>query len=262
MKIVVCVKQVPGTQNVSIDPETKQLIREGIELVMNPFDTYALEQGVLIKEALGGEVIALSMGPKKAENTVREAISCGADSGILINDRAFAGSDTWSTSYILAKAIEKIGDVSLVICGKQAIDGDTAQVGPGIAMHLGWAQAAFVSDMPEMTEESLVVRRMFEFGHDECRVKIPAVVTVVKDINSPRIPSLRSRMASRKAEIPIWGNDELGLGEETIGLDGSPTRVVSTAKPPGRDANTIVLDGDAESNAKGLVAELRKKSLV
>jgi electron transfer flavoprotein beta subunit len=262
MKIVVCVKQVPGTQNVSIDPETKQLIREGIELVMNPFDTYALEQGILVKEALGGEVIALSMGPKKAESTLREAIACGADSGILINDRPFAGSDTWATSYILAKAIEKIGDVGLVICGKQAVDGDTAQVGPGIAQHLGWPQAAFVSAMPEMSDASVVVRRMFEFGYDECRVKLPAVLTVVKDINSPRIPSLRSRMASKKAEFPIWTNADLGLSEEVIGLNGSPTRVVQTSKPPGRDAATLLLDGSAEENAKRLVAELRRKSLV
>ncbi len=262
MKIAVCVKQVPGTQNVRIDPETKRLVREGIELVINPFDTYAVEQAVQIREQLGGEVVVLSMGPKKAEQSIRESIAAGADRGILITDRAFAGSDTWATSYILAKAIEKIGDVDLIICGKQAIDGDTAQVGTGIAQHLGWPQAAFVSSMTSIDEKSVTIRRMFEFGYDECSVELPAVLTVVKDINSPRIPSLRSRMASRKAEIPVWGNEDLSLPAELIGLDGSPTRVVKTDKPPGRDADTIVLDGSPEESAQRLVAELRKKSLV
>ncbi len=262
MKIAVCVKQVPGTQNVRIDPDTKRLVREGIELVINPFDTYAVEQAVQIREQHGGEVIVLSMGPKKAEQTIREAIAAGADRGILITDRAFAGSDTWATSYILAAAVKKLGDVDLLICGKQAIDGDTAQVGTGIAQHLGWPQAAFVSSMTSIDETSVTVRRMFEFGYDECTVELPAVLTVVKDINSPRIPSLRSRMASRKAEIPVWGNEELGLQGELIGLDGSPTRVVKTDKPPLRDSHTLVLDGTAEENAQRLVAELRKKSLV
>ena len=262
MKIVVCVKQVPATLNVDFDSESHRLARGGSEAILNPFDTYALEQGILVKEALGGEVIALSMGPSTAEDTLRESIACGADSGILLSDAIFEGSDTYATSYVLSKAIEKIGDVNLVLCGKQTSDGETAQVGAGLAQHLGWPQAAFVSAMPEMEADSIMVRRMFESGFDECRVELPAVVTVVKDINSPRIPSLRSKMASKKAEIPTWGAASLGTSEEMVGLAGSPTRVTATEKAPKRDSVTVVLDGTASENAKSLVSELRKKSLI
>lgn len=262
MKIVVCVKQVPGTINVEFDPETRRLARDGVETIPNPFDTYALEQGILVKEALEGEVIALSMGPPAAEATLREAIACGADSGILLSDAIFEGSDTWATSYILSKAIEKIGSVDLIVCGKQTSDGETAQVGAGLAQHLGWPQAAFVSAMPEMNADSIVVRRMFESGFDECRVNLPAVVTVVKDINSPRIPSLRSKMASKKAEIPAWDASTLGISSESVGLDASPTTVIATEKAPKRDSESVVLEGSPSDSAKSLVSELRKKSLV
>ncbi|MEW5815555.1 MAG: electron transfer flavoprotein subunit beta/FixA family protein [Spirochaetota bacterium] len=257
MKIVVCIKQVPGTHNVSIDPETKRLVREGVEAVMNPFDTYALEQGVLLKEAHGGEVVALSMGPKKAEETLREAISCGADKGILLNDRAFAGSDTWATSYALAKAIEKIGNVDIVLCGKQAIDGDTAQVGPGIAGHLGWPQATYISAMNGVTDKKVTVRRMHEEGYDLCEVNLPVVLTAVKDLNSPRIPSLRGKMAAKKAGITIWTHEDIGADPKKLGLNGSPTRVVATNPPPARDKKTILLEGDKSDTARRLVHELR-----
>jgi electron transfer flavoprotein beta subunit len=261
MKIVVCIKQVPGTHDVKIDPETKRLKREGIEAVMNPFDTYALEQGVLLREQLGGEVVALSMGPKKAEQSLREAISCGADGGILLNDRAFAGSDTWATSYALSQAIRKIGDVQLVLCGKQAIDGDTAQVGPGIAAHLDWPQATYVSAMGECTESTINVRRMHEDGYDVCEIDLPAVVTVVKDINQPRIPSLKTRMKAKKAEIPVWSAEEIGAEAEKIGLDGSPTRVVETNPPPARESETMTLEGEPAEQAATLVHQLRMHSL-
>ncbi|MFW5857229.1 MAG: electron transfer flavoprotein subunit beta/FixA family protein [Planctomycetota bacterium] len=262
MKIVVCIKQVPATHDVKIDPETKRLVREGVEAVMNPFDTYALEQGVLLREQHGGEVIALSMGPKKAEATLREAISCGADRAILLSDRAFAGSDTWATSYALSQAVRTIGDVDLVLCGKQAIDGDTAQVGPGIAAHLGWPQATYVSAMREGTEQTIVAQRMHEDGYDVCEVDLPAVVTVVKDINTPRIPSLKTRMAAKKAEIPLWDAAGIDADPAKLGLDGSPTRVVETNPPPAREAKTLVLDGEAAESARKLVHELRMRTLV
>jgi electron transfer flavoprotein beta subunit len=262
MKIVVCIKQVPGTHDVKIDPETKRLVREGVEAVMNPFDTYALEQAVLLREAHGGEVVAISMGPKKAEQSLREAISCGADEAILLNDRAFAGSDTWATSYALATAIRSIGEVDLVICGKQAIDGDTAQVGPGIAAHLGWLQATNVSAMGEAPEGSVNVTRMHEDGYDVCEVKLPAVLTVVKDINTPRIPSLKTRMKAKKAEIPFRDAEAIGADPAKLGLDGSPTRVVETFPPPPRESETLRLEGEPEEVAGKLVHELRMRTLV
>ncbi len=262
IRIVVCVKQVPGTHDATIDPETKRIKREGIKAVTNPFDNYAVEEAVQIKEKIGGEVIALSMGPPRADLVLREAISVGADRGILLSDRAFGGSDTWATSYALAKAIEKIGNVDLVICGKQAIDGDTAQVGPGIAAHLDWAQAAFAMEVPEFGKERIKVKRMHEDGWDLCEVKLPAVMTVVKDINQPRIPTLKGRLAAQKMEIPTWTADDIGAEPERIGLDGSPTRVVKTNPPPPRDGETLKLEGPVEEMAGKLVHELRMRSLV
>ena len=259
MKIVVCVKQVPGTTEVSIDPVTKRLIREGVAIEMNPFDTYALEQGILLKEKHGGEVIALSMGPKRAELTLREAIACGADRGILLNGRPLGGSDTYATSYILSKAIKKIDGVDLVICGKQAIDGDTAQVGPGIAAHIGWPQVTYVSRFVESGSSELKLERMHETGIDINLVKLPAVLTVLKNLNIPRIPTLKGRLSSRKSEITIWDESDLETDPGKIGLNGSPTRVVSTRKPDARDKHTIVLNGSAHESAKELVKILKSR---
>jgi electron transfer flavoprotein beta subunit len=262
MKIVVCVKQVPATNNAKIDPETKRIIREGLEAILNPFDTYAVEEAVQLREKFGGEVIVLSMGPEKANLALRECISAGADRGILLSDRAFGGSDTWATSYVLSKAIEKIGDVDLVICGKQAIDGDTAQVGPGIAAHLDWLQATYVMKVVDASAQGIRVQRMHEDGYDVCDLDFPAVLTVVKDINSPRIPSLRGRMAAGKAEIPVWHPDDIGTELSLIGLNGSPTRVVKTQPPPPRNTVTQVMIGTAQENAHALVHELRLRSLL
>ena len=262
MKIVVCIKQVPATNNAKIDPETKRIVREGLEAILNPFDTYAVEEGVRLREKLGGEVIVLSMGPEKANLALRECISAGADRAVLLSDRAFGGSDTWATSYVLSKAIEKIGGIDLVICGKQAIDGDTAQVGPGIAAHLDWLQATYVMQVVEASPTSLRVKRMHEDGYDVCDMDLPAVMTVVKDINSPRIPSLRGRMAASKAEIPVWKPDDIGADPSLIGLNGSPTRVVRTQPPPPRETVTQVLFGTPQENAHALVHELRRRSLL
>ncbi len=262
MKMVVCVKQVPGTHDAKIDPETKRIVREGIKAVMNPFDTYAVEEAVKIKESSGGEVIVMTMKPPRAEAVLREAISVGADAGILLSGRAFGGSDTWATSYALAKAIEKIGDVDLVFCGKQAIDGDTAQVGPGIAAQLGWAQATYVMEIPQRSNGGITTRRMHEDGWDLCEIALPAVLTVVKDINQPRVPTLKGRLAAQKLEIPVWSPEDIGADEELIGLNGSPTRVVTTNPPPPRGKETLVLDGPPSQSAGTLVRELRRRGLL
>lgn len=262
MKIVVCIKQVPATSEAKIDLETKRIVREGLNAVLNPFDTYAVEEGVRLRDKFGGEVIVLSMGPEKAMSSLREAISVGADRGILLSDRAFGGSDTWATSYSLAKAIEKIGDVDLVICGKQAIDGDTAQVGPGIAAHLDWVQATYVMKVEDVSSKSIKVKRMHEDGYDICELDFPAVLTVVKDINTPRVPTLKGRLASNKAEIPIWKPSDIGAEIEKIGLNGSPTRVVKTSPPPQKSGVTKRIEGSPEECAKQLVHELRIRSIL
>lgn len=262
MKIVVCIKQVPANNDAKIDPETKRIIRSGVKAIMNPFDTYAVEEAVQLRDKFGGEAIALSMGPAKAEDVLREAISVGIDQGILLSDRAFGGSDTWATSYVLAKAIEKIGNVDLVICGKQAIDGDTAQVGPGIAAHLDWLQATYVMAIEEVSSSSIKVRRMREDGYDICQMSFPAVITVVKDINSPRVPTLKGRLASKKSEIPVWKPSDIGADISKIGLDGSPTRVVKTGPPPARHTNTRKIEGAAMECAQSLVQELRLRSII
>jgi electron transfer flavoprotein beta subunit len=262
MKIVACIKQVPAISEVSIDPETKRLKREGIEAVMNPFDLYAVEEAVLLREQLGGEVYAVSMGPKQAEWSIREALAIGADRGILLSDRAFGGSDTWATSYALASAVRHIGDVDLVICGKQAVDGDTAQVGPGLAAHLGWPQATYISQLIDAKEGQLKLTRMQEGGWSVVELDLPAVITVVKDINHPRVPTLRNVRNSRREEVPVLTPDIIGAEVEKLGLNGSPTRVVKTFPPPPREAETMVLEGSPEESAQVIVHELRMMSLV
>ncbi len=262
MKIIVCIKQVPASNDAKIDPETKRIVREGVNAILNPFDIYALETAVQLREKFGGEVIALSMGPQKAVQALKEAISVGADRAILLSDRAFGGSDTWATSYVLAKAISKVGAADLVICGKQAIDGDTAQVGPGIAAHLGWLQATCVMTLENAGENSVTVRRMHEDGYDICELEFPAVLTVLKGINVPRVPTLRGRLAAEKMEIPVWKPEDIGAEAEKIGLHGSPTRVVKTQPPPQRDSATLVLRGTPAETARGLVRELRLRSVL
>jgi electron transfer flavoprotein beta subunit len=262
MKIVVCVKQVPATHEVSIDPETKRIRREGVEAEMNPFDLYAVEQGVQLVERLGGETIAVSMGPPQAEAALREALSMGVDRAVLLSDKAFAGSDTWATSYALACAVGYVGDVDLVLCGKQAIDGDTAQVGPGIAAHLGWPQVTYVSAMPEASAGRLVVARMNEEGCETVEVRLPAVLTVVKDLNVPRVPTLRSCLAARKAEVPVVKAETIGAETDRLGLHGSPTRVVRIAPPPPRSGGTQIITGTARQCAETIVKELRNRSVL
>ena len=262
MKIVVCIKQVPATTDAKIDPVTKRIIREGVKAELNPFDTYAVEEAVKLRKRFGGEVVTLSMGPPSAVNSLRETVSVGADKAILLSDRALGGSDTWATSYALSKAIDKIGDVDLVLCGKQAVDGDTAQVGPGIAAHLNWMQATYVNAVDDVTEESLKVKRMHEDGYDICELQLPAVITVVKGINIPRVPTLRGRLASEGEEIPTWSAADIGADPEKIGLMASPTRVVKTNPPPARQSSTIKIKGSPEKCAKDLVRELRLRSIL
>ncbi|MBU2474213.1 MAG: electron transfer flavoprotein subunit beta/FixA family protein [Candidatus Omnitrophica bacterium] len=260
MKIVVCIKQVPDTTDVKINPETNTLIREGVASIINPFDMYAIEEAVRLKERFGGEAIVVTMGPPQAIDVLREAISLGIDKAIHLSDRAFAGSDTWATSRILAKAIEKIGGCDMIICGKQASDGDTAQVGPGIAAHLDLPQATYVRRIDSIhldtTPRIMVVERLLEEGYELLEVELPALITAVKEINEPRLPSLRGKMAARKAEIPSWSNKDLNIDENQIGLKGSPTQVIKIFTPPPKPGGQI-LQGEPEEITSKLVEEIK-----
>jgi len=261
MHIVVCIKQVPDTTEVRIDPERGTLIREGVESILNPLDAHAIEGAVSLRERLGGAVTALSMGPPQAEAAVREAIARGCDRGILLTDRAFAGADTWATSYTLACAVRKMTDVRVVFCGKQAIDGDTAQVGPGLAAHLGWPQAIYVRRILEASEEALVLERLTDWGDESLRVRLPAVLTVLKDLNFPRLPSLVSQMKARRCAVEQWGPGQIGGDQEQFGLTGSPTRVVRVSTPPPRGA-CVIWEGESEETAAKLAQALKRKALV
>jgi len=260
MTIIVCIKQVPDTNNVRINPETNTLIREGVASIINPFDMYAIEEAVRLKERLNAKTICLTMGPPQAEEALREALSLGIDEAILVCDRAFAGSDTWATSYTLSKAIEKIGDYNLIICGKQAADGDTAQVGPGIAAHLDLPQVTYVKKIDEIDDKKAKVHSMTEEGYEIIETPLPAIITVVKEINTPRLPSLKGKMRAKAAKITAWSAKDLDVESECLGLSGSPTRVVKIFTPPARVGGQK-FTGDANELADKLV-ELLKDEVI
>jgi electron transfer flavoprotein alpha/beta subunit len=256
LKIVVCIKQVPDTTNVRINPETNTLMREGVDSIINPFDMYALEEGIRLREKHGGTVVALSMGPPQVVTALREAISLGVDAAVLISDRAFAGADTLATAYTLARGIKKIGKVDLILMGRQAIDGDTGQVGPGVAENLGLPHITEIRKIEGIGEDKgIVVERLLEDGYVRLKSKLPVLLTVVKEINEPRLPSLKGKMAARKAEIPVWSASDLELDGQRIGLTGSPTQVMKIFTPP-RPTGGKVFEGDVSSAVKQLVAAL------
>lgn len=256
MKIIVCVKQVPDAKDVRLDPETNTLAREGVESIMNPYDQHALEAAVALKEAVGGQVTVMTMGPPQAEEVLRQAISCGADDTILISDRSFAGADTWATSYTLAKAVEKNGNFDLIICGKQAIDGDTAQVGPGLAVRLNIPYATCIQKIRSCDESSIVVERMMDDGYDVLEAPYPLLITVVKDINQPRVPSLKGKMKAKKAEIIVYSAKDIGADPTCIGLPGSPTQVVKVFPPEPRGEQAM-LTGSVDEQVEQLVEKLK-----
>ena len=242
MKIVVCIKQVPETTEVKINPQTNTLMREGVASITNPFDEFALEEALLTKEKHGGEVHVISMGPPQAIEVLRNALAVGADKAYLLSDLAFAGADTLATAYTLAKAIEWIGGVDLVICGKQAIDGDTAQVGPGIATRLGIPQLTYVSKVREIdfANKKIVVERMLEHGRETVECSLPALITVIKDINEPRLPSLLGIKKAAKVQIPVLTVKDIPVDENRIGLKGSPTWVTKIFTPEIRGGGEVL----------------------
>ena len=236
--VVVCVKQVPDTTDVRIDPETKTLVREGVPSIVNPFDTYALEEGIRIREKAGGKVTVLSMGPPQAIEALRECLAVGADEAVLLSDRAFAGSDTLATAYALSLAIKKL-DPCIVLCGKQAWDGDTAQVGPGVAEELDVPHATYVRKIT-LDGETAVVERLIEGGYEKVKVPLPALFTVVKEINEPRLPSLRGKLRAKSARIPIWSPQDIEADTGRLGLAGSPTEVIRVFSPEIRSKGEVL----------------------
>ncbi|MDD5730374.1 MAG: electron transfer flavoprotein subunit beta/FixA family protein [Candidatus Omnitrophica bacterium] len=246
MNIIVCIKQVPETTDVRINPETNTLIREGVKSVINPFDMYAIEEAVRLKEKFGGKVTAITMGPPQAEQALRDAIAMGIDEGVLVSDRAFAGSDTWATSYTLSQAIRKAGAFDIILCGKQASDGDTAQVGPGISAHLDLPQVTYVKKIEEIKDGYCRVERMTEEGFEIIGAPLPVLISVVKEINEPRIPSLKGMMKAKQAKISHWTSKDIAGEAKFLGLTGSPTQVVKIFTPVPRTGGQMLGGEPAE----------------
>ena len=262
MHIIVCIKQTPATANIQIDPKTGTLKREGMAAAINPFDEYAIEEAVRIKEKVAGSTVSVvTMGPPQAEEALRDAIARGCDDAYHVTDRAFAGADTWATSYTLQMAIRKIAEVKkpfdLILCGKQTNDGDTGHVGPGIGAWLDIPNVAYVGKIEDVKEGSITVRRMMEDGYDVLEMPTPALISVVKEINEPRLASLKGKLAAKKAVIVKWDAAAIGADKSNIGLSGSPTIVAKSFNPPPRKGGERIEGATPQEKAKKLVAKLR-----
>ena len=259
MKILVCVKQVPDTTIIKIDPVTNTLIRTGVPSILNPFDAQALGMALSLRESEGGTVTVLSMGPMQAAAVLRESLALGADRAWLLSDRAFGGSDTLATSYILSCAIRRLegeeGAFDLILCGKQAIDGDTGQVGPELAEHLNRAQVTYVSGVQSLEGASITVLRDNEHDTEVVKAALPAVLSVVKTGGAPRYPSIRSIAASWEEEIPVLTAADLTMDAARAGLHGSPTKVKKTFTPDQSKAGVLIREPTA-AQSTGKLLEL------
>jgi len=288
MRIVVPIKQVPETNAVKMDEATGTMVREGVEAIINPLDLYAIETALRLRETQpegSCEIVAISMGPPKAARALREAVAMGLDSAVLISDKAFAGSDTWATSYVLAAAIRRLGSTAvsavinknmedtgetpvlpdMVLCGERATDGDTGQVGPGIASFLDLPVATYVGRLELVDAKTCRVQRLVEDGHEVLEMELPGVVTVVKEVADPRLPTLRGKQRAKKIDIPTWGVKELDVDPAKLGLNGSPTRVVKIFKPKvTRECEKLkaVDEESVEQAANRVVQYLREKELL
>lgn len=263
MNIIVLVKQVPDTTDVKLDPKTGNLIREGIDSIINPDDRHALEAAILLKGSTGGKVTVLSMGPPQAIDAVSEALGMGADKGLLLSDRAFAGADTWATSTTLGKALKKIGDYDLIICGRQAIDGDTAQIGPQVAEFLGIPQVSYVCGIEEVGERSMVVKRRLEDGYERLECSLPALLTVIGEMNAPRYATVGGLISAcrEKAPIKVWNAADIGMQVSEVGLEGSLTHVIKTFSPKFKRQGET-LEGDTATKVSSLMGKLKENRLL
>lgn len=270
MLVIACIKQVPDTTQVKIDPVTNSLVREGIPFIMNPFDTHALEEALRLKDTYGMRAAAISMGPMNSEMTLRKALALGVDEVVLLSDRAFGGADTLATSMVLAEAVKKLSEkdkdgLALVVCGKQTIDGDTAQVGPGIAIRLGLSLLTLVDRIEELDlkNRKIRVRRKLEGRHEIVEAMLPALLTVVREINKPRYPTVPMRLEAMEQTVALWDNKVMNVDEELIGRKGSPTSVKKIFSPE-REKGEILGDGvnDPDGTAVMLVEKLFERELL
>lgn len=256
MNIIVCVKQVPSSNEVRLDPVRKTIIRDSSKAVTNPFDVTAAEAAVRIREKLGGSVTAVSMGIPATGRLLQDEIARGVDRAVLLTDRAFAGADTLATSYTLSRAVTRLGGADLIICGKMATDGDTAQIGPELASWLDLPCVTDVSKILEATEHTIICERNTDQGSETVKVQLPAVLTVVKSLTTPRLPSIAGIRRSLEADITLIGAGELGADPERIGLDGSPTQVIRTF-PQKEKGEAVRIEGsEAAAAVKGLWEEI------
>ena len=262
MKIIVCVKQVPDTNEIKINPETGTLIRDGVPSILNPDDANALEQALQVKDDNPGtEITVITMGPPQAKEMLQECVAMGADDAILLSDRALGGSDTWATSNAIAAGIRKIGDFDILFAGRQAIDGDTAQVGPQIAEKLGIPQVTYVKEFA-MQEDGIIVKRGLENGYEMLKVKPPCVLTAIKELNQPRYMSIRGILKAAKQEIKVWNAEDIGVDKTTVGLKASPTNVFKSFTPKPKGAGIAVVGDTPKEKAANLMIALKEKHMV
>ena len=260
MRFVVCVKQVPDTTEVKIDPETNTLVREGVPSILNPFDQFALEEAIKIKQE-GDEIIVISMGPPQAKKALMKCLALGADKAILLSDRNFAGADTWATAYTLTQCINKIGGFDIIFCGLQAIDGDTAQVGPEIAAQLGIPQITYVESIENITGKKLEIKAQTDDGYKILETKVPILITGITPSSfEPTNPPMMSIMKANKKTFSVWDANELGGDKEKYGLNGSLTQVIKVYSPPAREKGVIFQDEPKE--AVGKLIDLLSKDKV
>lgn len=261
LNIVVLVKQVPNTTQVKIDPVTNNLVREGVPSIVNPYDMYAIEEALLLKEKFGGKVSILSMGPMQAAEVAKYAVAMGADNGYLLSDRAFAGADTLATSYTMSRALDKLDEVDLILCGKQAADGDTAQVPAELAEHLGMGCLTYVSKICDVANGKITVERTLDFAEVKAEVNLPAVLTINKGINEPRMPRLKDMVRAMYTSIDVLKASDLILDEKRISLSGSPTQVKKIFSPE-RKKSGYMLSGSPEEQVSALFDELINREII
>lgn len=262
MKIVVCMKQVPDTTEVRLDPKTNTLIREGVPSIINPDDKAGLEAALKLKDEIGAHVTVITMEPPQAESALREALALGVDEAILLTDRAFGGADTWATSCTLAAALKNI-EFDLIITGRQAIDGDTAQVGPQIAEHLGLPQVSYAEGL-EVEGDKLIVKRQFEDRYHIIEVKMPCLITALTELAQPRYMSVSGVFESFKKEIKVWNLETIkeSIDMENIGLKGSPTKVRKAFPKQAKGEGTLLKELSADEAAQVIVNKLKEKFII